>query len=138
MYTHNCEEELKQAALQITPARLAAMRLFESQENPLDAQYLIDHLQKKLGVDRVTVFRILNTFVEKGLLRKLEFGEGKARYELAKTIDHHHLLCENCGRIEDITDTIIPKMEKNLQKTHKFLIKRHSLEFFGICSNCQK
>lgn len=134
---HDCKSELKSVSLQVTPARLAAMQLFESHDTPLDAQHLIDHLHKELGVDRVTVFRILNAFVEKGLIRKLEFGEGKARYELNKE-EHHHLICESCGNIEDISDCNILALEKDIQKKKGFLVKQHSLEFFGLCKNCQK
>lgn len=134
---HNCAQELKNVSLQITPARIAAMQLFETHNTPLDAQHVIDHLRKDLGVDRVTVFRIINTFVEKGLIRKLEFGEGKARYELNRN-EHHHLICEVCGSIEDISDCNISGLEKDIKKKKSFLVKNHSLEFFGICRDCQK
>lgn len=136
--THDCSQELKEASLQVTPARLATMQVFESHDKPLDAQHMIDHLQKKLGVDRVTVFRILNAFVEKGLIRKLEFGEGKARYELADKEDHHHLICENCGLIQDIEDKVIPSIERHIEQQHNFMVKYHSLEFFGLCKDCRK
>lgn len=133
---HDCSEEIKQAMLKVTPARVATMKLFESHDTPLDAQHLVDHLVKE-GIDRVTVFRMLNAFVEKGLLRKLEFGEGKARYELADKEDHHHLICEKCGKVEDIEDTVIPALEKHIEKQHHFQVERHSLEFFGLCEECQ-
>ncbi len=135
---HSCVDEIEAVRLKVTPVRIAALQLFESAERPLDAQFLIDHLQKKRAVDRVTVFRLLNAFVASGLLRKVEFGEGKARYELAGKSDHHHLICESCGAITDVADTIIPTIEKELQKEYHFLIQSHSLEFFGLCKNCQK
>jgi len=47
-------------------------------------------------------------------------------------------MCENCGKIEDIPDTTLPSFEKEIAKRHKFLVKRHSLEFFGLCDECQK
>jgi len=134
---HDCRTELKNVDLQVTPARIAAMQLFESHNTPFDAPHLIDHLQKELGIDRVTVFRILNAFVEKGLVRKLEFGEGKARYELSND-EHHHLICESCGKIEDISDCSISDLEKEVEKKKGFLVKRHALEFFGLCKDCQK
>lgn len=130
---HDCTQELKQASLQATPARIATMQLFESHDTPVDAQHLIEHLS---GTDRVTVFRILNAFVEKGLIRKLEFGEGKARYEL-NTGEHHHLICQQCGNVEDISDCNIASLEKDIQKKKGFLVKNHSLEFFGLCRDCQ-
>lgn len=135
---HDCRTELRQADLQVTPARIATLKLFESHAKPIDAAHLAEHLQKELGIDRVTVFRILNAFVEKGLITKLEFGEGKARYEINSPEDHHHLICENCGKIEDIDDTMIPHVESDIVKKTGFLVKRHSLEFYGLCKNCQQ
>lgn len=132
---HNCSDELQQAQLKVTPARIATMQLFESHDKPIDAQHLTDHLQKSLGIDRVTGFRILNVFVEKGLIRKVEFGEGKARYELNKG-EHHHLICQNCGKIEDVSDCTIGTLEKHIQEKKHFLITQHNLEFFGLCRDC--
>lgn len=135
MQNHDCSKELRDADLAATPARIATMQLFELHKKPLDAQHLIDHLQKELAVDRVTVFRMLNTFVEKSLITKLEFGEGKARYELAGH-DHHHLICEICARVEDFEDTLLPKLELDIHKKTGFFVKNHTMEFFGICRAC--
>ncbi len=134
---HSCEDELKEASLKVTPARVAAMKLFESHDKPLDVAHIIDDLAKKLDIDKVTVYRILNAFTEKGLLKKIEFGEGKARYELNKE-EHHHLICQTCGAIKDISDCGVDKLVKEINQKKKFLIKSHSLEFYGECVSCQK
>lgn len=134
---HDCKEELKQVDLHITPARVAALEIFESHDTPVDAQHITEHLYKEVGIDRVTVFRILNAFTEKGLIRKLEFGEGKARYELNKG-EHHHLICEECQNIEDIDNCHIEELKEQIEKQKGFTVKKHSLEFFGICKDCQK
>src|SRR5258708_6115583 len=89
--------------LKITQARIALLKLIEKENKPLDAQFLIDTLQESSQVDKVTIFRILNVLTEHGILRRVELGGGKARYEL-NTEDHHHLVCQNCGKIEDISD----------------------------------
>lgn len=133
---NNFEDRLKEVNLQVTPARLATFQLFQLHDQPLDAQAVIDNLQKELDVDRVTVFRILNAFVKKGLLRKLEFGEGKARYEL-NAEEHHHLVCLNCGRIQDVEHHEVPSQDEEIYRTKGFLVKSHNVEFFGFCSNCQ-
>lgn len=134
---YSCKEELKKASLKITPARVAAMKLFKCSNHPIDVRYIIGDLAKNLDVNRVTVYRIINTFTEKGLLKKVEFGEGKARYELKKE-EHHHLICQKCGAIEDISDCRIGILEKKISKKKNFLVKSHSLEFFGVCKDCQK
>lgn len=135
---HDCSEELRDVDLKVTPARISLMQLLEAHDKPLDAQYVIKHLVKE-GVDRVTVFRILNAFVDKGLLRKLEFKEGKARYELLSKGDHHHFICSRCGDITDIgEDTIMHEYITNMERKYGFIVREHAMEFFGICNICQK
>lgn len=136
---HNCKTELNEANLRATPARLALMELLESSEKPIDVQSMISFLQKKnISADPATVFRIVNMFTEKGLVKPIQLNEGKFRYELSNKADHHHLVCEKCGEIEDISDCNISALEKEIEKKKKFKVTSHSLEFFGICSDCQK
>lgn len=129
---------LQEASLKITNARKVALHFLEKEARPVDAEEILQHLRKhNLETDRATVYRMLETFLEKGIVYRLEFGEGKFRYELAGT-DHHHLICENCGRIEDISDCGIDGWEKEIKKKKGFQVKRHSLEFFGVCKLCQQ
>lgn len=133
---HSCEEELQNARLKITPARIAALKLFESHTRPVDAQHIFSHIKNDPGVNRVTVFRVLNTFTEKGLIKKLSFGENKSMYEL-NISDHHHLICQRCGVVEDIENCDLSAIEDAIKKNKRFQVINHSLEFFGICINCQ-
>lgn len=132
----NFSDVLVKHELKITQARISLLELIEREGKPLDSQFLIESLQKAFSVDKVTVFRILNILTEHGILRRLEFGEGKARYELA-TEDHHHLICQLCGSIEDISDCNIEALEKEIRLKKKFEVKMHTMEFYGLCLRCQ-
>lgn len=135
---HSCKEELREASLKVTPARLAVLTLLEQTDTPLDAPSIIEYLQKnKINADPATVFRMMSVFTNKGITKQLEFGEGKFRYEKVGD-EHHHLICEMCGQVSDISDCNIKGLEKEIQKKKDFLVKRHSLEFFGLCKNCQQ
>lgn len=135
---HDCKTELREADLKATPARIALMRFLESSSHPVDVSSMQEYLSRhNIDADPATVFRIVNMFTQKGLTRQIQFLEGKFRYELADKADHHHLICEQCGMIEDFSDCAIPDLEKDIQKKKRFLVKSHSLEFFGLCKNCQ-
>lgn len=135
--SHDCKEELNELNLRATPARVFLMKLLENSEEPLDTQEMIDYLNRKnIKTDPATVFRIVNIFTKKGITKKLQLKEGKFRYELSSRNDHHHLICENCGNIEDISDCNIESLEKDIERKKKFKVKSHSLEFFGICNKC--
>lgn len=136
---HNCENELRDAELKVTPARLGVLAALEQTDIPLDVSSVIDYLKKaRVKADKVTVFRILNSLTEKGLIIPIQLGEGKFRYEHSAKADHHHFICKGCGEIIDISDCNIDVLEKNIEKKKKFTITSHSLEFFGICANCRR
>ncbi len=136
---HDCKTELKNVNLKVTPARLGVLQVLEKSPKPLDIASVTHYLDKQqIKADNATIFRIMNTFADKGLVVPVQFNEGKFRYEYAPLADHHHFICENCGTIEDISDCHIDELEKEIKSKKKLLIKRHSLEFFGLCPNCQK
>lgn len=131
--------ELKNASLKVTPARLGVLSALEKTKKPLDVTSIFQYLQKQeIKADKVTVFRIVSTLTEKGILTPIQFGDGKLRYEHTTKADHHHFVCEKCGSITDISDCTIGDLEKDIKKRKGLLIKRHSLEFFGLCADCQK
>ncbi len=136
---HDCRRELKEISLRATPARIAVLKYLEKTDNPVDVSMIKEHLQKNdIQVDQATVFRIINAFTDKGLAKQIQLYEGKFRYELAGRPDHHHLICEVCGTIQDIADCVVEDFEKNVEQEKNFLVKRHSLEFFGVCERCQE
>lgn len=138
MKLHDCKTELRDVDLRVTPARLGVLSALENTNTPLDVTDLINYLEKQdIKVDRVTVFRIINILLDKGLVKPIQFNEGKLRYEHISKADHHHFICENCGEIEDISQCNVELIEKDLQKKKGLLINHHSLEFFGLCQRCQ-
>ncbi len=120
--------------LRNTPARSSILKFLEESKSPVDVSQIIEHLRsKKLRTNKVTVYRTLETLVENGQVQKLEFGEGKFRYEI-KREDHHHLICTKCSRIQDFEDNYMEKLEKEVLKNRNFKVNYHSLELFGVCS----
>lgn len=133
---HDCAEELRDVDLRATPIRIAILKFLERSDSPLDVSTIRDYLDKhNIQADPVTIFRIMNSFTRRGLTRQLNFNEGKARYELASS-EHHHLICEDCGRVEDFTFEE-SKLLEGVAMRSGFKIKTHNLEIFGICQRCQ-
>lgn len=125
--------------LKKTKGRDAILTVLKDETVPVDASHIQHHLSEKaVSIDPATVYRILDAFYKTGIVQRFEFQEGKFRYELSSKEDHHHLICSQCGRIEDISDCAIPALQKDIQKKKGFLVKSHTLEFYGICQDCQK
>lgn len=130
-------EVLKKKGFRITPQRIAVLKSVYSSPKTVEEIYR-DLTEKNINIDLVSVYRILQFFTAQELLHEINFGDGKKRYEIARlNSHHHHIICNNCGDIEDIT---LPDEEKIIGvakiKTN-FIIKQHTLEFFGLCDTCQ-
>ncbi|MFH1073834.1 MAG: transcriptional repressor [Candidatus Firestonebacteria bacterium] len=94
-----------------------------------------------------TVYRTLELMVRMNLLYKFDFGDKRARYEIAGDEKgenhHHHLVCKKCSRVIDYDDFIdkevelLEKTEKGLSKKYNFNITDHLIQFYGICDKCK-
>jgi Fur family transcriptional regulator, peroxide stress response regulator len=82
-----------------------------------------------------TVYRNLKILVEQGLILKLSFGSTFDRFE-AKIAPHYHLVCENCGVVDDINMPQFSQINAKAEKLTLFKIVRHQIYFFGICDKC--
>jgi len=132
----------KRDKIRKTLARKAILDILEKFKKPLAVVEIIKKLkEKKILIDRVTVFRNINLLVNKGLIDKVEFNEGKYRYEIASLPHHHHLVCTSCGKIKDIKSNSlheeIDRISKTVNETLDFKIEEHKVEFFGKCIKCK-
>jgi Fur family transcriptional regulator, ferric uptake regulator len=83
-----------------------------------------------------TVYRSLEALKLEGLVQMRALANGEALYSLAQQ-DKHHLTCLQCGTSIPINQCPVHELETQLQGTHKFKVFYHTLEFFGLCSQCQ-
>jgi len=128
---------LKTNDLKVTPIRTAILLILGSEKGPIGVSEIIKKVEASgVSSDPATVFRTMNSFVEKKIVRPIQLFEGKVRYEMAGLADHHHFICKNCGVIQDISDCNISSLEKEIEKEKKVQIHNHSLEFFGLCKKC--
>lgn len=131
--------ELKKSGERITPIRRALLENFCNHLKPQTPQELLSYLEKKgLMANKTTVYRQLDILVQIGLIQEINFSDRSKRYELFPADHHHHLVCQNCKKVEDINlDNDLDKQEKKIWKTSHFKVLQHSLEFFGLCNRCQ-
>lgn len=129
---------LKKNNLKNTNARKNILALFEEGHDILSAEDVFLKLKKK-GVDNVTVYRTLDSFEFKGIIKKVDLRKGAAHYELASH-HHHHIVCTSCGLVEIFEGCGFDSLSKKaLRGSKKFKqINDHSFEFFGVCKNCNK
>lgn len=132
---------LREKGERVTAVRRALLDILSSRKQPLSAkEFLAGLKQKKLIVNKTTVYRQLSLLESSGIARPIRFADRTVRYEIAAKDDHHHhLVCTRCHRTEDISfpENLARQAEIIRQKRH-FKVSQHSLEFYGLCQNCQK
>ncbi|MCW2278928.1 Fur family transcriptional regulator [Heliophilum fasciatum] len=96
--------------------------------------------QKHPEIGLATVYRTLELLAELEILHKLDFGDGRLRYEFAnqKTHHHHHLICTDCAKVIEFEDDMLDSLEQVIHEKNGFQILNHHLKFYGICQACQK
>ncbi len=129
--------ELKRSGLKVTPLRLSLLEFISESEFPIDAQHCCEYLVKKnIPFDQATVYRNLETFVQKNLIKKVDLQGGKYFFE--KVSDCSHLICESCGKIEHIHIEKSHEISHEIVEKSGFQINQHVSDFFGTCVGCQK
>ncbi|MCS5625045.1 MAG: transcriptional repressor [Candidatus Marinimicrobia bacterium] len=94
--------------------------------------------QSGLNVSRATVYRTIDVLVKNKMVRKLELGDGRARYEHKVNATHHdHLICIQCGKIEEFMDEVIESRQDEIVKKFGYKLVRHIHQLFIICSECE-
>jgi len=89
----------------------------------------------KLGI--ATVYRTLTLLEESGIVSSISFGVQGKKYEFGLTEHHDHLVCMECGGIEEFIDETIEKRQEEIAKKHNFEMRDHIMKIVGICQACQ-
>ncbi|MDK2886065.1 MAG: Fur family transcriptional regulator, ferric uptake regulator [Thermosipho sp. (in: thermotogales)] len=140
MYFDSLKKELKDKNYRMTPQRELVLKVFIDNENEhLGAEDVYRILfNNKHSVSKATVYRTIELLVEFGFLRKLDFGEGIYRYELAKKNHmHHHFICKICGKIYEIEEKHLDFLKENLEN-QGFIFEDFDFKIYGICPKCSR
>lgn len=127
---------LKTAGLKATHPRLQIIQLFESSSvRHLSAEDVYKMLLAD-GVDigLATVYRVLTQFEQAGLLVRRHFEAGKAVFELNEGGHHDHLVCLQCGRVEEFYDAEIERRQEDIARERGFRLRDHALSLYAECA----
>ena len=129
-------QDLKSAGLKATLPRLKIINLFESSKvRHLTAEDVYRMLLADgLDIGLATVYRVLTQFEQAGLLVRHHFESGKAVFELNAGTHHDHLVCLQCGRVEEFYDADIEKRQIKIARERGFEISEHALYLYADCT----
>ena len=133
------KEALKKEGLKYTPQRTAVLEEIIKDKGHRESEEIYLALKKKgQHVSRATVYRTMDILVNNGFARKMNLGDGRARYESKVNSPHHdHLVCMDCGLIVEFMDQEIEDLQDKIAIQYDFQLKRHIHQLFGLCKKCQ-
>ncbi|NGZ06929.1 MAG: ferric iron uptake transcriptional regulator [Magnetococcales bacterium] len=130
-------QDLKNVGLKVTGPRMKVLRLFVSDSGQhLSAEDVFKRLMgegDEIGL--ATIYRILTQFEQAGLLTRSHFDAGKAIYELNQGDHHDHLVCLQCGRVEEFVDQVIEKRQAEIARERGFAVQDHAMSLYVDCLN---
>jgi len=132
----NSTQSLKDIGLKATLPRRKILELFESSPvRHLSAEDVYKSLVAEgIDVGLATVYRVLTQFEQAGLLARQHFETGKAVFELNQGGHHDHLVCLQCGRVEEFFDAEIEKRQSTIARDRGFELRGHSLALYADCT----
>ncbi len=132
-------EELKSTGLKATLPRLKILEIFQKNtRRHLTAEDIYRVLlEERSDVGLATIYRVLAQFEQANILSRSHFESGKAVYELNAGQHHDHLVCLDCGKVEEFFDAEIEKRQHAVAKTKGFAIADHALSLYAHCTTLQ-
>ncbi len=127
--------KIRQKGLRVTRQRRTILSVLEKTAQPVSAQQICAAVAGQ-GVNRSSVFRSLKTFAERGVVEVAENAHHEHLYELRRSLPHHHLVCERCGRTETVKCFLPPRMLRSWEKRYGFHAVRHESSAYGLCRAC--
>ncbi|MFD0668051.1 ferric iron uptake transcriptional regulator [Ramlibacter sp. MAHUQ-53] len=128
-------DELKSTGLKATLPRLKILDVFHkgSQRHMTAEDVFRVLLEERSDIGLATVYRVLTQFEQAGILSRSHFESGKAVYELNEGQHHDHLVCLDCGRVEEFYDAEIEKRQNAVAQAQGFRIADHALSLYANC-----
>ena len=134
----NHSYDLKSSGLKATVPRLKILDLFVKNEASKGRHMTAEDVYRHLIADGIdiglaTVYRVLTQFEQAGLLQRHYFESGKAVFELNEGTHHDHLVCLQCGKVEEFFDPQIEERQTIVAREHGFVVSEHALHLYANC-----
>ena len=121
----------------MTPQRLMILAAIQNSDGHVSAEEIHDQVRAQYPQLHIsTVYRTLELLKEQGLVAEADLGEGRTRYHLAEKGQHHHLVCEKCGAIFELSNSLLLPLGEAILREHRFRANLTHFTIFGRCARC--
>jgi Fur family ferric uptake transcriptional regulator len=135
----SCVQTLKQMGYRLTPQRVAILEALHGSDAHVTADDIYEHVRPHHPtVNRSTVYRTLQLLKELGLVAETDLGEGRLCYHHIEKGHHHHLICQRCGRVVDVDESVLGPFQELMIRRFGFIPDVKHLALPGYCVQCEK
>ena len=128
---------LSERGYRLTPQRMMVLTAIESSDHHISAEEIYAQVVTKYPhINISTVYRTLELLNRLGLVTETDLGGGQVRYHPADKGHHHHLVCQSCGRIIDLDESLLSSLKDVLYREYRFSADLRHLAIFGRCGKC--
>ena len=132
-------EVLRKAGQRLTPQRMMVLSVLTERGGHMSAEEILAMIRQEYPyLNLSTVYRTLDLFVELGLVAQTDLGEGVRQFELVGSHPHHHLICQRCGDIIEVSDDLLGPLRQTLREQFGFKARMDHFAIFGICRSCRE
>jgi Fur family ferric uptake transcriptional regulator len=132
---------LKSHGIELTDHRKRVFNVISGSSKALTPKVILDQIHRHSTMDKVTLYRILDLFVNKKVLRRIAGQTGQVYYEVvceAHRPVHSHFICRECGDIECLNDLLVKELKAKLKPHARWADNDIDLKLEGICGECKK
>jgi Fur family ferric uptake transcriptional regulator len=131
--------KLSKQGYRLTPQRMMILSAIENSDDHISAEEIHAQIVAKYPqINISTVYRTLELLKRLNLVTETDFGEGRVRYHQRGKGHHHHLVCQECGAIIDLDESIFKPLQEALLLEHNFIADLRHLAIHGRCVRCRK
>ncbi len=136
-------QELRQAGLKVTLPRIKVLEILRQTHERTEQHHLTaEDIYRQLlddgaEIGLATVYRVLSQFETAGLVHRHHFEGGQAQFELNQGRHHDHIVCVQCGKVEEFVDDVIEDRQARIARQRQFDLRDHSLVLYANCLSCE-
>lgn len=132
-------DKLKKLGYRLTPQRLMIASAIENSNDHISAEEIYSQVVNKYpNVNISTIYRTLELLEQLGLVTETDLGGGRVRYHPVDKGHHHHLICQECGAVIDLDESMLSSLKDTLLREYEFIADLRHLGIFGRCVKCRK
>ena len=130
-------KKLQALGYRLTPQRMMVIAAIEGTDSHISAEEIYNQVKAKYPqVNISTIYRTVELLKRLGLATETDMGEGIVRYHSGEKGHHHHLVCQRCGKVVDLDESVLFSFKETLRQEYGFEADLRHLAIFGHCLNC--